>query len=353
MAEQKDLYAVLGVPRSASSDEIRKAYRKLARKYHPDVNPGDKRAEEQFKDASLANDVLSDPAKRKLYDEFGHDGLQPGFDPERMREYRRWQQSGRGFAFRTEDGAEAPFDFEALRGARRRAAGGDRGFADIFGEMFGGAEEAPPAGGEDVEHPLEVDFLDALQGTKTDVTIRRPAPCPTCKGTGRQGRRACTACGGTGTIEERQKLSVKIPAGVGDGARVRVAGKGGAARGGGRSGDLYFVIKVRPHPHVQREGQDLTIEVPITVGEALLGANITVPTPTGRVQLKVPKGSQSGQRLRLKGRGVPDPKGGAAGDLYIRLMVHVPPGASAEPLRDAVNRIEEAYGGDPRASLSF
>src|SRR5262249_3007540 len=162
--------------------------------------------------------------------------------------------------------------------------------------------------------PLEVDFLDALRGTTMAVTVRRPAPCDVCGGTGRQGRRACTNCGGSGQGEKREKLSVKIPAGVGDGGGVGVAGKGGGGGcgkgcGGGRgraSGDLYFVVSVRPHPTLRREGKDLTMEVPITIGEAMLGATIAVPTPSGRLQLKVPKGSQSGQRLRLKGRGVPD-----------------------------------------------
>src|SRR5579875_2693462 len=320
MATQKDLYAVLGVPRTASAEEIRKAYRKLARQHHPDVNPGNRQAEERFKEISFAYDVLGDPEKRRLYDEFGHEGLQPGFDPVRAREYRRWSESGRGFA-------------------------------DILNEMFGGAAHAP-ASGQDIEHPLEIDFLDALRGTQTAVTIRRPAPCAPCGGSGRQGRRACTACGGTGTVEQRERLTVKIPPGVDDGARLRVAGKGGVSPSGGPPGDLYFVVKVRPHPQLRRDGRDLTVEVPVTIGEAMLGATITVPTPTGRVQLKIPKGSQSGQRLRLRGRGVPDPKGGPPGDLYVRLMVQVPPNGG-EQVREAVATLERAYPGDPRAHLAF
>jgi DnaJ-class molecular chaperone len=358
MAKQKDLYAVLGVSKTASTEEIRKAYRKLARQHHPDVNPGNKQAEELFKDISLANDVLSDPEKRKLYDEFGHEGLQAGFDAARAREYRQWTQSGRGFSFRPGTGESSSFNFgfEMPRGARGRGgAAGERGFADILNEMFGGvgAGEEPAEGGRDIEHPLEVDLLDALRGTQTQVTIRRQVPCKTCGGTGRQGRRACTTCGGTGTVEERQKLTVKIPAGIGDGARVRVAGKGGAGPGGGPAGDLYFVVKIRPHPRIQRDGKDLTIEVPVTVGEAMLGATITVPTPSGRVQVKIPKASQGGQRLRLKGRGVPDPKGGAAGDLYVRLMVQVPADGNGEQLREAVSTIEQAYATNPRAHLTL
>jgi len=358
MANQKDLYAVLGVAKTASADEIKKAYRKLARKYHPDLNPGNKQAEERFKDISFAHDALTDPEKRTLYDEFGHAGLQPGFDPGRAREYQRWSESGHGFSFRP--GAEGfegyGFDFGQNRPrGRRRQADAERSFGDILSEMFGGGGSttggAPERGG-DIEHPIEVDFLDAIRGTQTAVTIRRPAPCPTCGGTGRQGMRACTRCTGTGSVEQRERLTVKIPAGVGDGARVRVKGKGGTGRGN-TPGDLYFVVKVRPHPHLQREGRDLVMEVPVTVGEAMLGATIEVPTPEGRVQLKIPKGSQGGQRLRLRGRGVPDPKGGAPGDLYVRLMVHVPKDGANERLRDAVAALERAYGNDPRADLAL
>ena len=361
MAKPKDLYAILGLSRTASPDEIRKAYRKLARQHHPDLNPGNKAAEEQFKDVSLAYDVLSDAEKRKLYDEFGADSLQSGFDPQRAREYKRWTESGHGFQFRrgAAGGPDADFGFEFPprgRRTRRAAADDERGFADILNEMFGGRAEAEPepAKPRDLEHPLEIDLLDALRGTQTAVTVRRPVPCPTCHGTGRVGRRACTECGSTGTIDKREKLTVKIPAGVGDGARVRVAGKGGAAPGGGKPGDLYFVVKVRPHPRIQRDGKDLTIDVPVTVGEAMLGATITVPTPTGgRVQLKVAAGSQSGQRLRLRGRGAPDPKGGEPGDLYVRLMVQVPPAAEAKDLAEAVAAIDRAYGESPRAHFEL
>jgi len=193
--------------------------------------------------------------------------------------------------------------------------------------------------------------MDALRGTQLPVTIRRPVPCPECNGTGRKGARACARCGGTGSTEQRERLTVKIPPGVADGARVRVRGKGGAGRGG-TTGDLYFRVKVRPHPLIQRDGKDLTIEVPITVGEAIRGATIEVPTPDGTVRLKVPKGSQSGQRLRLAGRGVRDVKGGAPGDLYVRLMVQVPTNGAAD-LKDAVEALEGAYSENPRSHLAF
>ena len=360
MANQKDLYAALGVGKTATTDEIKKAYRKLARKFHPDLNPNNKQAEERFKEISVAHDTLIDPEKRKLYDEFGLEALQSGFDPTRAREYRRWSESGHGFSFRPEGGSGGfeGFGFGGARGGRRRRqADEERGFADILNEMFGGAaaEESPStARGGDVEYTIEVDFLDALRGTQTQVSIRRPAPCPECKGTGRQGARACTRCGGTGSIEQREKLTVKIPPGVGDGARVRVRGKGGVGRGGADAGDLYFVVKVRPHPFITRDGKDLTIEVPVTVGEAMLGATIEVPSPPeGRVQMKVPRGSQSGQRLRLRGRGVKDPKGGTPGDLYVRLMVAVPKNGNNEQTKEAVETLESAYGENPRAHLTL
>ena len=357
MAKEKDLYAILGLSKGASADEIRKAYRKLARKYHPDHNPGDKQAEDRFKDLSLANDVLSDEKKRALYDEFGMPGLQAGFDPGQAREYQRWANSGQGFSFSRggEAGESFDFGFEMPRGGRRRAArGDDRGFADILNEMFGGAAEQPQhRGGQDIEYPIEVDLLDALRGTTTAVTVRRPTPCPTCKGTGRVGKRGCTACGGSGVIETRERLNVKIPAGVAEGSRVRVSGKGGAGQDGGKAGDLYFVVHVRPHPRIEREGKDLIMDVPVTVGEAIRGATITVPTLRGNVNLKVASGSQSGQRLRLRGRGAPDPKGGEAGDLYVRLVVQVPQGIKPESLADALDAIENAYGKNPRADLSL
>jgi molecular chaperone DnaJ len=356
MAKEKDLYAVLGVGRKATADEIKKAYRKLARKHHPDLNPGNKQAEERFKEISVAHDVLTDAKKRKLYDEFGMQGLQPGFDPEQAREYKRWAESGHGFSFR--EGAGGPegfggFEFRGPRGRRRSEAEEERSFADFINQMFGGAaESAAPTRGEDVEHTVDVDFMDALRGTQLPVSVRRPAPCPQCNGTGRQGVRACTRCAGTGTVEQRERLTVKIPPGVADGQRIRVRGKGGVGHGGA-TGDLYFVVKVRPHPLLKREGKDLTIEVPVTVGEAVRGATIDVPTPDGTVRLKIPKGTQSGQRLRLAGRGVRDPKGGTPGDLYVRVMVQVPTNGAVDRLNDALDALDSAYSGNPRAHLSF
>jgi molecular chaperone DnaJ len=349
MAQTQDLYGVLGVDRGASTEDIRKAYRKLARKLHPDVNPGNRQAEERFKDVSYAYGVLGDAEKRRCYDEFGHEGLQSGFDPVRAREYKRWQESGHGFS--VGGGERGGFDFGTFQ-ARR----GEGGFADILGEIFGQSarETAPgPEAGHDIEHPLEIGLLDALRGVSTAVSVRRPVPCSACHGSGRLRRKACTSCAGTGAVEKRERLQVKIPAGVADGARVRVSGTGGSGRAGGTTGDLYFVVKVHPHPRMHRDGQDVTMEVPVTVVEAMLGATITIPTVQGPIKLKVPAGSQGGQRLRVPGRGAPDPKGGAAGDLYVRLMIQVPTGTEHESLHYALAALAQAYGGDPRADLTL
>jgi DnaJ-class molecular chaperone len=352
MPKNADLYAVLEIPKTASPDEVRKAYRKLARKYHPDRNPGDNgaAAEERFKEVASAYDVLSDPERRKQYDEFGTESLQAGFDPQRARAYRRWADTGQGFSFGGGPGSGFDFGFDVGgRPRRRRTAGGGSGFADIF-EMFGGGAEEAPEAPRDLEHPIEVDFLDAIRGTTLNASVRRPVPCSECGGSGRKGRRGCSACGGSGTTEKIERLAVKIPPGVREGSRVRVSGKGGESRGG-RFGHLDFVVKVRPHPRLAREGQDLLMEVPVTVREAVEGASITVPTPTGKVQLKVPAGTQSGQRLRLAGRGAPDPKGGAPGDFIVRLLVHVPP--ASEAVAAALRTLDEAYPGDVRAHVEI
>jgi molecular chaperone DnaJ len=364
---EKDLYAVLGVARGASEDEIKKSYRKLARKHHPDVNPGNKDAEERFKEISFAYDVLSDPEKRKVYDEFGHSGLQTGFDPARARAEREWASGG---------------------GAGAGGFGKYANFEDIFGDLFGEgrAGRRAPARGDDLELSVEIDLLDAIRGASRTVSFRRRSPCPDCKGVGGEGAapcpdcggtgqvrlgggpiafgrtcprcagsgqvvaKACARCGGGGRIEETERLNVKIPPGVDEGSRIRLAGKGEPGYGGGPAGDLFLTIHVRPHPLLTREGKDLHLDLPVTVGEATLGASVTVPTTDGEVSLRIPPGSQSGQRLRLRGRGVKDPKGGEAGDLYVRLLVHVPKDGG-ESAREAIEALEKTYGDSPRKNL--
>lgn len=378
--KEKDLYAALGVARGASADEIRKSYRKLARKHHPDVNPGNRSAEERFKEISEANDILSDPAKRKLYDEFGMAGVQSGFDAGQARAYRGqaadWERAG------------------AAAGGRGGGFGGYSNFEDVFGDIFdrGGFDDGGGAGprrGGDAEAAIEIDLLDAVRGLSTTISIQRPETCPTCAGNGAEpgsgtqcpecsgsgrvrvgqgpvaftrtcprchgvGRvsvRPCTTCGGSGQRVTTQKLNVRIPPGVDTGSRVRVAGQGGSGAGGATAGDLFIRVTVRPHPLLERNGNDLAMDLPVTVSEAMLGASIEVPTPDGAVRVRVPAGSQTGRRLRVKQRGVPALRGGERGDLYLRLMVQVPEGDAAAAAAEAARALDAAYPTSPREGL--
>jgi molecular chaperone DnaJ len=371
--EEKDLYGVLGVAKTASADEIKKTYRKLARRYHPDVNPGNKDAEERFKAISFAYDVLSDPDKRKIYDEFGVQGLQTGFDAERARAYAEQARSAGYWGGGT---------------GSTGAWGREANLEDIFGDLFGAETRAGPLPGSDAEASLEIGLLEAIRGLSTQVTVERadncqtcggsghdPASesvcpecngkgkvqavrgpmsiartCPRCGGAGRVATRSCATCGGRGQMVRQERLNVHIPAGVDNGSRVRIAGKGGPGRAGGAPGDLYIVIRVRSHPHLERRGNDLYLDVPVTVGEATLGAQVTLPTPDGELRVKVPPHSQSGKLLRLRGRGVPQLKGGDRGDLYVRVMVRVPEQDGPE-IRGAIETIESAYGKDLRSDL--
>jgi len=372
----RDLYADLGVKRNATADEIKKAYRKLARKYHPDVNPGNREAEERFKQISFAHDVLSDSEKRRVYDEFGAEGLQSGFDADRAREFKRTSQR-----FGAEDYARAA----------RGGFGRYTSFEDIFGDIFGGARDPGMATGAergpDLEYQLEIDLLSAIRGSTVTIALAKPVECPTCHGSGSQGEgttcpecqgggqvkvgsgpvsfgrrcprcggsgrintRPCPQCQGQGRIEKTERLNVKIPAGVDDGSRIRLAGKGGAGIGGAPPGDLYIVTRLRPHPHLERRGQDLYLDLPVTVGEVMHGATVEVPTPDGPVKLKIPAASQSGRKLRLRGKGVPAMKGAGRGDLYVVLLVQVPTDGTAR-VREAVDVLEGSYAKNPRADL--
>jgi molecular chaperone DnaJ len=372
MAE-RDYYQILGVERSASNEDIRKAYRKLARKYHPDINPGNKEAENKFKDLSVAYDVLSDPDKRKLYDEFGEAGLAAGFDAEKARSYREWQNRSTG----PTGGYEYNVD--------------DLG--DIFGDLgglFGGggrrASTGPVQGG-DIEAAMDIDFLDAVRGFQTSITLQRPVQCETCHGAGTRPGSApvtcpecggsgskpvaqgplqfrvtcprcggsgklpgdpCATCGGTGRVQRAETIRVNIPPGAEPGKRIRLRGKGEAGVRGGAAGDLYIVPRIRPHPILTRSGRDLSMELPITVGEALRGASIEVPTPVGLVKVKIPAAAQSGQRLRVRGKGVPAHGKEPAGDLYLNLMVRVP---KDEIPQDVIDKIDRAYGENVRKDL--
>lgn len=381
-----DYYQILGVSRTASADEIKTAFRKLARKHHPDVNPGNKSAEEKFKQLNAAFEVLGDEKKRKLYDEFGEDAAKLGFDEkkaEQFRAYRAAQSGGGDFSGR---GMGADFDIGDIFGdifGRANAEGGP-GF-DI-GEILG--RQARPAGpqrGEDLTTRVQVTLNEAVTGTERVLSLRKPgrcqrchgqgqagavSTCPACNGSGRSrragpfvsacptcggsGRAAapCPACEGAGVVDESTRLTVKIPAGVQTGSKVRLGGQGAAGPRGGPPGDLFIETEVAEHPFVRREGDDLHLDLPVTVQEAMLGAEVTVPTFQGDVTMKIPPGSQSGRRMRLKGRGVPSLKGGTPGDLYLHLQVKVPEEASAEA-RAAAEALSRAYRGNVRQELKL
>lgn len=292
---KRDYYEVLGVSRNAAEAELKKAYRQLARKYHPDVNPGDKGAEEKFKEISEAYAVLSDPEQRKKYDIMGHEAFGPGFDP-----FEGFRTGARGFG-----------DFEdVLRGifggSRRASSRG--GFGDIFSDIFGGAREQPPPRpqnlrGNDINYTLEVTLDDAFQGRLVSISLNRNQ--------------------GNGKIAP-ERLRVRIPKGVDNGSKVRLAGKGEPGHNGGPPGDLYIVVKVRPHPVFERKGDNLYETVPITFAEAVLGNRVIVPTMEGETKMTVPEGTQSDQTFRLKGKGMPHLKGGGQGDLYVKVNIVVP-----------------------------
>lgn len=377
----QEFYDVLGVKKTASTEEIKKAYRKLARKYHPDVNPGNNVAEEKFKSISQANEALSDPEKRKIYDEFGEEGLRAGFDPEQARQYRQWQQAGGFGAGARAHGAGASSDQGGFRYS---------GFEDIFGDIFGGAAGARtgPMKGRDVESELEIDFITAIRGATTRITLHKNhsctrcggsgrvstgsdsvckscngtgqtrvaqgpfnfmQTCPECGGTGRSGE-ICPECHGSGAMPGIETIDVNIPAGVDDGSRIRLAGKGEPGQAGGQPGDLYIVTRVRPHPVFKREGDSLLLDVPVTVSEAMNGADISVPTPGGPVQLKIPRGTRSGQRLRLKGKGVPNLKTKTPGDMYVTVRVQVPHADNPEA-EEAARALDRYYRGDLREEI--
>ncbi len=282
-----DFYAVLGVPKGADADAIKKAYRRLARDLHPDKNPGNKDAEARFKAVNRAYETLHDPKKRALYDEFGEDALREGFDAEQARAYR--QGGFRGGA-RGGPAGGRPVNLEDLFGGFAGTGGVD------IGDLFGRGRRRGPTKGQDIEQELTVDFETAVRGTT--VQVRRPEV-------------------------PSEPVTVRIPPGADEGSRVRIRGQGGPSTGGGPSGDLILVIHVRPHPLFKREGDDLHVDVPIHVSEAIVGTKVRVPTFEGPVTIKVPPGTQSGTTLRVRGKGV-SRQGRPQGDLYVHCMVHIP-----------------------------
>ena len=405
---KKDYYDVLGVKKSASADEIRKAFRKLARKYHPDVNPGDKSAEEKFKTLSEANDVLSDPKKRKIYDQVGF--YSDNIDPATAEAYSRAGGSAGGFPGGSPGGGAGPaggqgvpfdfsgFDFSDLadgasRGRRSGGGGGGGGgFRDIFSGIFGGgrgaaAAEAGPEEGADLEYQVNVPFWTAIRGgvmrlnisrqdvcsnchgqgyieapgkcsecdgtgqiTQTGGRMKFNVPCPICHGTGKNIS-TCPVCHGEGTVTGTDPIEVRIKAGTRDGQRIRLAGKGNAGPHGGAAGDLYVIIRTGEHPIFRRDGDDIYLTVPVSATEAALGAKIEVPTIDGRALLKIPPGTQSGQKLRLREKGVPSAtKEGVRGDEIVEITVTVPMPRD-ERTKELLRELAKLNPEDPREEL--
>jgi molecular chaperone DnaJ len=402
---KKDYYDILGVKKSASADEIRKAFRKLARKYHPDVNPGDKSAEEKFKTLSEANDVLSDPKKRKIYDQVGF--YSDNIDPATAEAYSRAGGSAGGFPGGSPAGGAGPaggqgvpfdfsgFDFSDLAdGASRgrRSGGGGGGFRDIFSGIFGGgrgaaAAEAGPEEGADLEYQVNVPFWTAIRGgvmrlnisrqdvcsnchgqgyieapgkcpecdgtgqiTQTGGRMKFNVPCPSCHGTGKNIS-TCPVCHGEGTVTRTDPIEVRIKAGTRDGQRIRLAGKGNAGPHGGATGDLYVIIRTGDHPIFRRDGDDIYLTVPVSATEAALGAKIEVPTIDGRALLKIPPGTQSGQKLRLREKGVPSAtKEGVRGDEIVEITVTVPMPRD-ERTKELLRELAKLNPEDPREEL--
>jgi molecular chaperone DnaJ len=389
---QKDYYATLGVSRTAKPEEIRKAYRHLARKHHPDVNPGNKAAEEKFKQISEAYEVLGDEKKRKIYDQYGFysDNLPPGgYGP---------GPSGPTTSYAP--GVDfSGFDFSGVddfgpEPDRHTGGGFGAGFRDIFSQIFSrgereAASEAPEKG-SDIEYRMHLGFWDAIRGTQVRITVAReeacsnchgtgttagPAvtcatcggsgkasrqvgamrfamTCPQCGGSGRQ-RRPCPQCHGAGAIRTPETFEVRIPPGVDTGSRVRVPGKGNAGIQGGAPGDLFIVTEVEPHPVFERKGDNIYVKLPVTVTEAALGAKVDVPTIEGMSTIKIPPGTQSGQKLRLRGKGAPslrESSGELRGDEFVEVQVMVPRVAD-ERTKEILRELARLNPEDPRRDL--
>jgi DnaJ-class molecular chaperone len=325
--EYKDYYKILGVAKMASAEDIKKAFRKLARKYHPDVNPGDKAAEAKFKEINEAYEVLSDPDKRHKYDTLGPNwqeqfGFGAGTPQPRTRTYTS-PPTGAGVGGRSSTGGTG-YDFED-----------PTGFSDFFETLFGRrgagssststARGRTPLRGADIEQPVEITLREAYTGASRAYNIEAPEPCATCGGTGRIGTRVCGVCGGTGTILRAHRVEVKIPAGADTGTRVPVQGEGNAGIGGGPRGDLILVVSVKPDPRFERKGDDLQTDVPVALTTAVLGGEAPVPTPDGkRLLLTIPPETQNGQTFRLSGKGMPRLKGNGVGNLIARVQAVLP-----------------------------
>jgi len=311
----KDYYRILGVDRKATEKEIKQAYRRLARKHHPDLNPGDKSAEAKFKEINAAHEVLSDPEKRRKYDQFG----------DQWQYADQFAQSGgRGKVRRDFDKGGATFEYGNLSD-----------FGDIFSDLFsnfdmGSRMRHQPQRGQDIDYPIEVSLEEAYHGSNHIIQFHTEEPCTACGGTGKVGNRICTICNGAGGKVSTKRLEVKIPAGVKDGSRIRIAGEGKSNRAGGSKGDLYFVVKVLPHQFFERKGDDLYAEVSVPLVTAVLGGEARLATLNGNLILKIPPETQNGRVFRLAGKGMPQLGNTKYGDMFARVKVVVPTNLTKE-----------------------
>lgn len=388
MATKKDYYQILGVKKDAKADEIKKSYRRLARKFHPDVNPNDKVAEEKFKEVQEAYDVLSDEKKRKVFDRFGY--------------YHENLDADSPFASgATGGGGPSPgFDFSGFDFSQGSTSGGGSSFRDIFSDLFGGGgagtrpqpepPRAIPKRGRDIEIPLALSFEEAFSGLTTNITVNRSeqcsrcqgagdtggplVQCPTCKGTGQvtksggrlqfaqdcpdcsgTGRRRtpCSLCNGKGTTPKTEQVKIRIPAGVDTGSRVRIPKKGHGGRLGAEPGDLFIVTNVGKHPFLTRKGDNVYVTVPITIAEAALGTKIEVPTVEGKAQLKIPPGTESGQKFRLRERGFPSLRNPSLrGDQFVEVKISMPRIISEET-KELLRQFEKLNPENPRKAMGL
>jgi DnaJ-class molecular chaperone len=319
----KDYYAILGVPKNAAEKDIKSAYRKLARKWHPDANPANPReAEEKFKDIQEAYEVLSDAERRRKYDVLGSDWQRAAREAEQQRAYRQAQTQGEPF------GGFGPF------GNAGATAGGTSGFSDFFDMFFSGiGRRGTTAGagfgasgqrGEDLESTIELTLHDAYEGGKKTVTLQVEDVCPRCHGTGTDRNRICPQCHGTGRVRETKKFDVTVPRGVRDGQRIRLAGQGASGARGGPRGDLYLIVHLQDDGRYERKGDDLYLDLPVSIYDLVLGGEVRVPTMSGDVTMTIPAGTQNNKMLRLSGKGMPKLKDRGYGDEYVRLIGQLP-----------------------------
>lgn len=363
-AATQDYYELLGVSRSATPDDIKRAYRKQAIKHHPDRNKGNKQAEARFKQVNEAYQILSDPKRRSLYDKYGADWKQAeaaekaGFNPD-----QGWSGAGAGAGrgpYASGQGAGAR-DWHGHGGGMEGVDLGD--LESMFGGVFdrfrtGEGNEAGrgrrraaerPERGQDVQGEIWLTMSEAYHGTRKDISLQVQEPCPECGGTGRKGRRVCPTCQGAGAVIRTRKITVKVPAGVREGSKIRLAGQGSPGMAGSPAGDLFIMVRLQPHPVFTLKGDDLHVNLPVTPWELALGAKVDVPTATGLVEMTIPAGSKTGQTLRLRGQGWPM-REGSRGDLYVHLTATVPP-ATNEAQRRAYEELARASDVDVRQEI--